>query len=310
MIQPVHQLGKLFFYAKHPILLDISKFIFEGLSIEKSLKISSRVNIFIGVHQFDKDDFSDYPGINIGLQTEQFFDESGKKLWGAQAFHQVINGLFSLDYLIDFSHSNQRAYVSVPISLIKAKMIYGPYIFPDKEIDHRGPEDGHLVFIGALSERREMLLKKLTNLGIKVKSIQGVGGSEALSLISESEGLVNIHFEDGVYSEWPRVLMAYLSGRILFSETLSADLVAGRHYIKIDSVDDFLKKDSSEMATIYENIFKSLREDIVKNYIFEDIIHSIVNKAQLTHSNHANTLFKNKILKPILRLKLKKFGIN
>jgi hypothetical protein len=101
--------------------------------------------------------------------------------------------------------------------------------------------------------------------------------------------------------------MAYLSGRILFSETLSADLVVDKHYLKIDSVDYFFKNDSSEKSRIYENIFKSLREDIVKNYIFEDLIHSIVNKA---HSTHANTLFKNKILKPILRLKLKKFGIN
>lgn len=310
MIQPAYQLGNLYIYAKHPILIDISKFIFEGLSVDKNSEIPTRINVFIGIHQFDKDNLFDYPGINVGLQTEQFFDESGKKLWGAQAFHHVINGLFSLDYLIDFSHSNQRAYASVPNCLIKAQMIYGPYIFPSKKIDFGSSENGHLVFIGALSTRREILLKKLASMGLRVNSIQGVGGSEALSLISESEALINIHFEDGVYTEWPRVLMAYLSGRILFSETLSSDLVSGKHYIKIDSADHFLKQDSQAKLSIYEDLYNNLREDIVKKYIFEDLIHSIMDRAHSTHSNHANTIFKNKILKNILRWKLKKFGIN
>ena len=42
-----------------------------------------------------------------------------------------------------------------------------------------------------------------------------------------------MHFSAGLYTEYPRLLSAYLAGKPLVSETLSPELEEGRHYIAL-----------------------------------------------------------------------------
>lgn len=309
MNQPIYQLGNLFVFAKHPILVDVSKLLVNGLDLDEMLKISSRVNIFVGVHQFDKEDLSSFQGLNIGVQTEHFFDEDGKKLWGVNIFYQTIRALSALDCLIDFSHANRKAYARLPNFLIKSKIIFGPYIFPKKNVFVSDDENDDLVFIGAINQRRSDALEGIEHMGHPINRVQGVHGDDALSLIAKSKALIKLHFEDGVYSEWPRILMAYLSGKIIISEKLSSDLIPGRHYIEIDSMSEFLKSDPSGQLKINRKMIDNMSQDFLEKYSFQNLLLKLSIERSISNKNFLPEKLKP-FLVAIFRWKFRKFGIN
>lgn len=55
-------------------------------------------------------------------------------------------------------------------------------------------------------------------------------GTDLHKAICDSRGVVNIHFADGIYTEYPRLLSSYLAGKPVLSEKLGAELVEGRDY--------------------------------------------------------------------------------
>ena len=83
--------------------------------------------------------------------------------------------------------------------------------------------------------------------------------------MSDSSAILNIHFQNGVYTEWPRILLAYVNGKILISEELGYPLISGRHYYPLGI-------DSNEMnaSQIHENIW----EDFARKYSFSEFVNS------------------------------------
>ena len=69
--------------------------------------------------------------------------------------------------------------------------------------------------------------------------------------INVSSGVLNLHFEEGIYSEIPRLLSAYICGKVLYSEPLAAPFISGQHYIPLGS------KVTFNTEEIYTNISKT-----------------------------------------------------
>ena len=62
---------------------------------------------------------------------------------------------------------------------------------------------------------------------------EGIFGAALDEKIANASAVLNVHFSAGVYTEYPRLLSAYLAGKPLVSETLSPELEEGRHYIAL-----------------------------------------------------------------------------
>jgi hypothetical protein len=63
-----------------------------------------------------------------------------------------------------------------------------------------------------------------------VKIVENEFGQSLNQTLGLSLAIMNIHFQQGVYAEWPRILLAYVNGKILLSEDLGHPLVTGKHY--------------------------------------------------------------------------------
>jgi len=68
--------------------------------------------------------------------------------------------------------------------------------------------------------------------------------------MQDYSAIVNIHSEDKLYTEVPRLVMAALNGKVVVSEKLSSEFIKGFHYMDIDN---FSTKNIRE---IYNNFSK------------------------------------------------------
>lgn len=162
----------------------------------------------------------------IGMQTEQMFDENGKQLWGRIRRGQLANGVAGYDCVWDMSPSNKPAYNELSRSRSR-KVVYGANIFPQNpvEISEIGEK---LLFVGNLRERRRGIIEPMLD-RVEIAK-RRTFGAELFELSKQSKGLLNVHIEDGLYVEYPRLLKAFLAGKAYFSEPLSPPFIQGEHY--------------------------------------------------------------------------------
>lgn len=226
------------FIAKHPVLSQFADDL--RAAINPSLIVEQQAKIFVGIHK-GLGIFNWFiPSLKIGIQTEQLCAEDGALLWGAKKRKAVRNIKLACrlcDVILDLSTSNREFYRSIGLlDKYPQKFVFGPHVFPDTTTVFNSPTDGRFVFFGAIDgTRRE---KIISNLPAEMVSVVPAGtyGKELSSIINDSQGVLNIHYSEGVYTEVPRLLSAYLHGKVLYSETLAHPFVEGVHYMPIHSL--------------------------------------------------------------------------
>ena len=209
--------------ATHRVLRDVANDIMAAFAGGRPL--DRPVVLHVGAHRSAR--VADRPeALQIGLQTEQMLDQAGNRLWKAFLPRRIAQMVGEYDLLLDLSEANAPAYGFLDEEL-RRKLRFGPHIFPAIPPAPRPPGEG-LLFVGALNERRAAWLAALGDRGVTLPD--KTFGAGVVAALERCEGLLNLHFQDGVYSEYPRLLKAVLAGRAVWSEPLAAPLVEGEHY--------------------------------------------------------------------------------
>lgn len=189
-------------------------------------------DLFWGIHRIVPPIKRNRP--RIGVQTEQLYDQLGDQMWRQITFQSLIKKFLYYDRIIDINPTNWRAYQNLP-KFLKQRVIVGPYIFPSEPCEYKISQDGYVVFFGSLNERRQRIISELQRL-LPVKVVpKNTYGVELDEHIGNATAILNIHYADGVYSEYPRILKAVLSGKVLISDELDSNLKANMHYIYISN---------------------------------------------------------------------------
>jgi hypothetical protein len=251
------------FFAKHWSLQNLAEQIAENQIFSRS---SLPVCVFVGVHEWTSDILRS-DRLNIGIQTEQYYDESGKKLWGLSHRAMPAYFLYKFDLLIDINFSNLKSYKFLPLK--KSRLIIGPYIFPTNKLQYNSLNNAELIFVGWINDRRHSILDKKVKL--KYYRHDEQDSKNLIREISLSAGVLNIHFAEGTYCEWPRMLLAYLSGKIFYSELLGHPLIPGRHFSS-------LKNNNNKLEP--EEIFNNFRDEIASKYQFGFVLKNISLKSK------------------------------
>ena len=203
----VTQIGEVCFYAKHQVLRELILMILQ----QADIPLDKNINVFIGIHHWLTDSLPKNT-VNIGIQTEQLFDAKGKKLWGSLPDNHLRVACLKFDVLLDFTEFNNSAYKDFDKY---NRVVFGPYIF-SKEIKLPTREKfSEIYFVGAMNERREKIISELSR-HYSVKIVKNEFGEQLNESLSRGAAILNIHFQEGVYAEWPRILLAYVNGKIFY----------------------------------------------------------------------------------------------
>lgn len=212
-------------YSGHRVLRDFS----HDLARCLSGPLSQPVDVYVGVHAVDRP--TDTGRLRIGIQTEQFLDSSGRPLWRfpRERFRRRFASFY--DILLDLSPLNAPAYDFLAPDL-RAKLRFGPHIFPATPVA-ADFQPSPPLFFGSLNDRRRDLLAELQGKRPVEVAPHGTFGRSLDALIARQGAVLNLHFSDGVYAEYPRILKAYLRGKAVLSEPLSPPLLPGQHYFDL-----------------------------------------------------------------------------
>ena len=264
--------GNITILSTHLILDQLGYDLLNGLDFNPSKKII----IYCGIHNnFGWHWFRS--GLKIGIQTEQFYDESGRVLWAIKKtglkFNLSIAILFC-SRVLDLSDSNIIYYTTFFKHKILDKITLGPHIFPNKKIDYKeGFIDSYLFLANSddtLGRRLGAIKILRSHHKISIDYLSRHAFFEDLYLlIKPYKGILNIHFDEGVYSEAPRLLIAYFSGKIFLSEKLSSIFTSGEHYIELENYTG-----NENLELIYEQFSKYVRE----NFSFEKFLSNCTKK--------------------------------
>lgn len=250
-------------YSGHRVLRDF------GYDLARCLTgpLSDSVDVYVGVHSIDRP--LDTGRFKIGIQTEQYLDRQGQPMWRIPKERFRARFATFYDVLLDFSADNAPAYDFLPEAL-RAKLVFGPHIFPESPItpDFQPTPP---VFFGALNDRRRGLLAKLqADRPIEVAP-HGTFGRPLDALIARQGAVLNLHFRDGTYSEYPRFLKAYLRGKPVQSEPLAPPLRAGTHYFGLAA---------TPTAATTEKLFRNLA-DFAARHSFPAFLENALDRARL-----------------------------
>jgi hypothetical protein len=245
-------------FAKTDHVADICRMLsMQLMELETKLPI----HVYIGAHQWVFDSIPKR-SINIGVQTEQYYDQNGKKLWAYRPsfFSYLLFNKF--DYLIDYSSFNYLAYGKVKDS---KRIIFGPYLFPEQNKSYIKSMNNLLLFVGDMSPRRQKLLNSIQPTRKKITFFKDKFYEDLIPELNRCDGIINIHHQKGVYTEWPRILMAYTSGKVVFSEALGYPLISGKHYLPLEEMD-------SANEDVKEKIYQNFKEEIAAKYKFVNFL--------------------------------------
>ncbi|MGL4239083.1 hypothetical protein [Tabrizicola sp.] len=229
------------FYSGHRVLRDFAR----DLARCVSRPLSAPIDVYVGVHAVDRP--ADTGRFRVGIQTEQFLDRNGQPMWRIprERFRNRYAAFY--DLLLDLSPDNAPAYDFLPAEL-RAKLRFGPHIFPKEPV---GPTflDTAPLFFGSLNDRRRGVLAELQTRRQVEVAPHGTFGGPLDTLISQHGAVLNLHFREGEYAEYPRFLKAYLRGKPVISEMLSPPLLSGIHYFDLNS-----KPDEAATAGVFSNL--------------------------------------------------------
>lgn len=261
----LNHFGNLRFICHHSILNQVAQDIMSGLP--RGFRASSgRVNVICGIHHAMTLEWM-VPGFTLAIQTEQFFDSKGAPLWSYDNPAYIEYARIAAeraDAVLDLSECNRALYDELNLSEeTKSKIFYGPHIFPRKAVTFDKGKHERYVFCGGIGTRRKEILRKGRSFEIEVVP-NDTFGRQLSKLIAPAKGIVNIHNHAGVYTEAPRLLSAYLHGKVVVSEELGPPFEAGIHYCALN--DDV----SENQSRVYDRF----SELVTKKYAFENFIRS------------------------------------
>lgn len=223
--------GNLTFLSVHPVLDQMARDILSGLP-DASCD-GPPTTVYCGVHQEFGDAWS-RPGFRIAIQTEQLYDAGGAALWPSRKrsnLQRILKAVRRSHSVLDLSASNAAFYdgeLGHPGN--RRKLSYGPHIFPASPLPYTSPKQEKILFFGWTGgKRRKDVLQGIDR--FKVTIVDDGTFFDALDdMIRAHSAVLNIHFEDGVYTESPRLLSAYSCGKPVISEPLDPGFKAGVHY--------------------------------------------------------------------------------
>ncbi|MDF3854695.1 hypothetical protein ACDP63_14375 [Paracoccus sp. P2] len=225
MADPVREqkLGSLTVFSNHPVLDQFARDMLAGIRAENLP--AARINLYVGIHRkFGPALFR--RGLRLGLQTEHYFDENGRTMWRKPRPRRLLKQLLFYHLILDLSPANAPYYRWLP-RFLRRRVLFGPHVFPCRPVPYRAGQRPP-VFFGAINDRRAKILAGLPKDHCDLLS--ETYGTDLHKAICDSRGVVNIHFADGIYTEYPRLLSSYLAGKPVLSEKLGAELVEGRDY--------------------------------------------------------------------------------
>lgn len=229
------QAGSLTFLSRHVVLDHLAWEIMRGLPGGFTTQ-HERVVVFCGTHKgFGLRWLR--RGYKIALQTEQMYDETGKPLWGQskKRARRLAFAARAADLVLDLSAANRRFYEEhCPAALAQGKIRFGPWIFPSRPFPFDPGSEESVVFFGSLGRgRRASVIEDID--GFPVRMLEaGAFFGDLYRQVKPYSAVLNVHFEEGVYTEAPRLLTSLYCGKPLVSEPLGAPFVAGKHYVPID----------------------------------------------------------------------------
>jgi hypothetical protein len=250
-------------YFNHPVLRDFA----EDLSRCIEEPLSTGVDIYVGVHAFDKPLVTDR--LLLGIQTEQFLDRAGQVMWRMPRERTRRRYATNYNVLLDLSPDNAPAYDFLS-SELKAKLRFGPHVFP-KTPPESDVQSQSVLFFGSTNERRKTVLADLQSHRQVEVAPFGTYGEQLDALIAQHGAVLNIHYQAGEYSEYPRFLKAYLRGKPMMSEPLSPPLLSGKHYFGLGE---------RPTKTAAKKLFQNLA-DLGKEHSFHGFLETTIAAARL-----------------------------
>ncbi|MFN5997944.1 MAG: hypothetical protein ACK47C_21195 [Paracoccaceae bacterium] len=250
-------------YSGHRVLRDFGN----DLAACVSGPLSEPVDVYVGVHVIDRP--LDTGRFKIGIQTEQYLDKNGQPMWRIPKERFRLRHATFYDVLLDFSADNAPAYDFLPEEL-RAKVLFGPHVFPDTPVPPNFQPEAP-VFFGALNDRRRGLLADLQAKRPVEVAPHGTFGRPLDALIAKQGAVLNLHFREGQYSEYPRFLKAYLRGKPIQSEPLAPPLQPDLHYFNLDAQPTAQKTDK---------IFKNLAS-FAAEHSFQAFLQASLDRARL-----------------------------
>jgi hypothetical protein len=250
--------GVTFHYA-HRVLEDFARDLARGLSGP----ISAPLDVFVGTHMIGSP--PETGRLRLGIQTEHMLDTDLQRMWRIPPRSDRVALATHYDAILDLSLQNRRAYRFLPLDL-RRKITFGPHIFPDHDLAARFV-DAPPLFVGWKNDRRRMVLEEISRQRPVATLDRKVFGAELDQVLADKGAVLNIHFREGVYSEYPRFLKACLLGKPVLSEPMAAPLVEGLHYLPLDA---------ELTPEVTERVFAALRE-LAAAYRFRSFLESVLN---------------------------------
>jgi hypothetical protein len=229
--------------------------------------LSEPVDVYVGVHIIDRP--LDTGRFKIGIQTEQYLDRNGQPMWRIPKERFRHRHVTFYDVLLDFSADNAPAYDFLP-EAARQKIVFGPHVFPEAPITPDFQPTAP-VFFGALNDRRRALLADLQSRQEIEVAPHGTFGPPLDALIAKQGAVLNLHFREGTYSEYPRFLKAYQRGKPVVSEGLAPPLQPDLHYFNLGT---------APTAKKTEKIFKNLAS-FAAQHSFQAFLQSALNRARM-----------------------------
>jgi hypothetical protein len=220
------------FHATHAVLQDLA----QDLAATLTAPVGARIALHVGMHTgniVQADGPRDPAVVTIGLQTEQLFDARGVALWKAHLAARIAAKVAQYDVVLDLSSANRRVYAALPPAL-QGRVLFGPHIFPATPPDLAIRPDGPCLFVGSFNQRRRQIRRRLLRQGIAVSVVPlRTFGTALRAELQPAAAMMNIHFAQGLYTEYPRLLKSVLAGKPFISEDLADPLVAMEHYVPL-----------------------------------------------------------------------------
>ncbi|WP_127561929.1 hypothetical protein [Nioella ostreopsis] len=223
--------GSLTFLAVHPVLDQMARDILNGLP--DAACDGPPTTVYCGVHQEFGDAWS-RPGFRIAIQTEQLYDAGGTALWPSRKrsnLQRILKAVRRSHRVLDLSAYNATFYdAELGLPKNRRKLSFGPHIFPATPQPYTPPTRDEILFFGWTGgKRRKGMLQGIDRFKVTIVD-DGTFFDDLDQMIRAHSAVLNIHFEDGIYTEAPRLLSAYVCGKPVISEPLDPGFEAGQHY--------------------------------------------------------------------------------
>lgn len=219
-----YELAELIYYSLGEIGIK-SRIIFNH--IEPDIQ-----NILIGCHLLDPKLIEKIPISTIILNTEQIYKDTTD--WNENIFAWVTK--FEV---WDYSVRNIEKLKEVGATKVKHFKI--GYQKELNRLNKTQKNDIDILFYGAANERRRLIIKKLLDTGLNIKTLFGIYGKERDAWIERSKLVLNFHFYDSQIFEIVRVFYLLTNsvavvGEVNDSTSIDHMFKEGIHAVKYDEL--------------------------------------------------------------------------